>query len=152
MMVIQRMECNLVGNHRRDLKSQVWFQTNIAHLHDTKLNCHFITSILNRAILSPLDNILHPVAGLLRNSGTGKAFTCHLACIKSRMSCDENSFKHNTGTILKVRTKTAYFKVLKAQFQSSVSMRKGLAFFCGCRWGFLLSLEKECQELKVHPL
>ena len=124
----------VIWNHKYDFRPK---------FHDTKLNCHLITSILQSR------NFIAFRQHFASSSGTGNVLTSHLVCKKTKMSCDENSFRRNKGTILIVRTKTVYFKVLKVQFPSSVSMMEGLAFFCGSRWAFSLSLEN---KLKIQPV
>ena len=117
----------LVWNHMYDFRPK---------LHDTKSNYQFIKSVLK----------LHCFKAL------NFRFWFNLVC--KTMSFDENSLKPNKQTSSsEVRTKTVSFdhrsfirlSCIKVRFSSHESMMEDLPFFCGWRWDFSLSLEKELE-------
>ena len=117
-------QIELVLCARSILKSHVWIQTK---LHSTQFNCHFIRSILKSHDFIALNfRSLVTVAGLLKKSGTGNAFTAHLVC--KTISCDENSTEHDKETNgFEVRTKIVYFR-----YKSSILVawiNNGRSFF-----------------------
>ena len=97
------MECNLVWNHTRDFNierarsaSSIW-----NHKYDFRPKLH------ERKIFRFL--CICSSSRFVENSGTGNAFTSHLAC--KTMSCDENSFEHDKETSSsEIRTKIVYFR------------------------------------------
>ena len=84
------MECNLVLNHTRDLKSQVWFMTKIAR-HKVQLPLHY--SHFEVAEFSQYQYFINQGAGLLKKRKQ-KGFYISF-CIPSR-----NDAKYNKNCVI----------------------------------------------------